>query len=201
MSLSSLIFHLFHNVYNTHVLRWQLLNRQYLTPLSYNSNVRYNPRTGIIERPDIRKDRLTGIPSVSIRETFQIGFGDFCYITDQLVRPINNLWKGIRDPIPTSLKRLPRWILKKYFPLFYSGNFSAISHTLEEVGNCNTECFPIPKQTMIRETEQGRRQLEAFAFDEGFDFAPNYDWSERQIYEMWSDLNQSGYCSPYVTQY
>ena len=169
--------------------------------MSYNFGKALNKFDGSLRDANIFKDTLTGVPWVTIREVFWIGFGDYCYIPDQLVRPINNLMKGIRDPIPTAAKRLPKWILEKYFPAFNSGNFSALSHTLEEVGECNTEWGTLPEPTWMRNTEQGRRQFEAFRFDEGIDLSPDIEMIEGVYKKMWFDLNQSGYCSPYVTTY
>ena len=183
-------------------LRWQFLRREFLTPLSYDNLDAFQLKDGDVRTPNIRTDYLSGAPGVTIRETFWIGFGDYCYISDQLVRPINNLMKGIRDPIPTAAKRLPKWITKKYFPNFRTlGNFSALSHTFEEVGECNAKCLPLPKPTFMRETEIGRRQFEVYAFDEGLDEGAGIDFYERRLYRLWSDLNKAKSCSPYVTTY
>ena len=194
------LFYLYHLVFDTINLRWQLSSREFLTPLSYDDSIAFQLSNGNIRRPDIRTDYMTGVPGVTTREMFWVGFEELCGIPDQLVRPINNLMKGIRDPIPMAVKRLSHSIIEKYFPAFLSGNFSGILHTFEDVGECNTKCLPLPKPTFMRETEIGRRQFEAFAFDVGLNEAI-IDSFERQYYRLWADLNRSKYCSPYVTTY
>ena len=181
--------------------RWQFSRRENLTPLSYDQMNFFDPATGKIRRASIRTDTLTGAPWVTARETFWTGFGEHCYIADQLIRPNNNLMRGIKDPTPTAAKRIPQWVAEKYYPNFNRGNFSAFSSTFTEVGECNHICHPIPKPTFMRETEAGRRQYEAFIYDDGFDLAPTIDYHERIFYRLWLDLNKSGYCSPYVTTY
>src|SRR4051812_6186684 len=120
-----------HHTYHTDafLLRWQLQDSKFLTPLDYGNDPTppFNLINRTIKPTKILTDRLTGAPSVTIRELFWVGFGDLCFIPDQLVRPINNIMKGIRDPIPTAAKRLPKNILKQYFPAFFSGNFSGIN--------------------------------------------------------------------------
>ena len=189
------------SVTDIHVLKWQFLKSQNLTPLSYSNQHRLNPTTGVLEKANIWTDLFTGFPSITIRELFWVGFGDLCSIPDQFVRPINNLWKGLKDPVPTAAKRFPKWITSKYFPVFNSGNYTGLSHTLEEVGECNTRCLPIPRPTFMRETEQGRLQYEAYRFDGNFDFTLPINLAEFKLSELWANLRLSGYCSPYVTQY
>ena len=183
------------------ILRWQLLNNKHLTPLTYDLMVAFNQKDGSVQNASIRTDTLTGAPNVRIKELFWVGFGDLCYITDQMVEPINKLWKGIKEPVPTIAKRLPKWVLEKYFPIFNSGNFSGLSHTFEEVGDCNKRCLPLPKPTVMRDTEQGRIQFEAYRYDQGLDLSSLVRMAEDKYLKMWSDLNSSGYCSPYVTTY
>ena len=103
--------------------------------------------------------------------------------------------------MPTAAKRLPQWIADKYFPKIYSNNFSGVSHTLEEVGECNAKCLALPKPTFLIETENGRRQLQAYRYDEGTDSGSTFELMEQKLYKLWLDLNRSGYCSPYVTTY
>ena len=144
-------------------LRWQLLKKEFLTPLSYNWEPRLNDKNGQIAlNASIMTDTLNGVPSVRVKEMFWVGFGDLCYITDQLVKPINNLWKGVKDDIPSAVKRFPKGIIEKYFPYFEQGNYSRLFHKLEDVGDCNKACLPITRPTLMSDTQQGRLQFEAF---------------------------------------
>ena len=183
------------------LFRWQLQKKEFLTPLSYDALHAFNVHNGSVQKANISFDTVTGIPSVTIKELFWMGFGDLCYVQDQLVRPISNLWKGLKDPIPTAVKRLPQWIIEKYYPVFNAGNFTGVSHTLEEVGDCNTRCFPIPRPTLMRETEQGKNQFEAYVLDLGMDQGSTVELSERKYYGLWSELSRAQYCSPYITTY
>ena len=184
------------------LFQWQLLKSEYLTPLSYDWRPRLHPHNGeIVRNASIRTDTLNGVPSVKVKEMFWVGFGDLCYITDQLVKPINNLWNGVEDTIPSAAKRFPKWIVEKYFPYFHQGNFTSLAHKLEEVGDCNKACLPIPRPTLMRDTEQGRRQFEAYRYDEGLDQTEDVEVDEQYFYNLWSELNSAGYCSPYVTTY
>lgn len=183
------------------LLKWQLLKPEFLTPLSYSGNFRYNPITGDVESTDITTDTLTGFPSVRVVETFWIGFGDYCSVLDQFIKPLSKLWlnQSTPDPIPTAIRRLPTKLFEQYFPYFLQRNYTSLSHTLEEVGDCNTQCRPLIKPTFMKETEAGRRQFEAYNYDGGeYDEAP-FSLIEQQYYQMWLDLNAAGYCSPYVT--
>ena len=186
-------------------LRWQLLKSEFLTPLSYNWLPRFNPDNGqLIRNASIMTDTLNGVPSVKVKEMFWVGFGDLCYITDQLIKPINNLWKGVKDEkdtIPSAVKRLPKAIIEKYFPYFQQGNFSVLAHKLEDVGDCNKACLPIPRPTLMCETQQGKLQFEELRYDEGLDLSTKIKMSEQYFYKIWLDLNNSKYCSPYVTTY
>ena len=155
----------------------------------------------IVRNASIRTYTLTGVPSVRVKEMFWVGFGDLCSISDQLIKIISTRYKGAKDTIPSTAKRLPKSIVKKYYPYFHQGRFSGIAHTLEEVGDCNKACLPIPKPTLFNDTEQGRRQMDAFRYDEGLDIANNVALTEKYSYNLWSELNGAKHCSPYVTTY
>lgn len=198
----SLLFYLYHNAFVEVVaIKWHLFKKQFLTPLGYNSGKGSLDKNSCeLKRPNIRDQKLTGVPQVSIKETFWIGFGDYCSIPDQLVRPINNLMKGLSDPVPTALKRLPKSFVNKYFPALRE-NSSYLLHMFEEVGDCNQECRPIPKPTFMVETENGRRQIRGYEYDNGVDLGSDVFIAEKLFYNFWQDLTNAKYCSPYVTSY
>ena len=185
------------------MMKWQFLDRTRITPLSYNMlNWKYNHKTGCVEKANIWTDTLFGCPHVSIREWFWVGFGEYCTIPDQMIRIFLNKAKGVKDYIPTAVRRIPIDIKQKYFPYFLDvREFSGFSHILEEVGECNARCLPIVKPTFLRETETGRRQFADFEYEKGVDFGTAYLLAEQQYYKLWSDLNKAKYCCPYVTTY
>ena len=142
------------------LFKWQLLKREHLTPLSYDWRPRLHPHNGnIVLNASIATDTLNGVPSVRVKEMFWLGFGDLCSVSDQLVKPINNLWKGVKDTVPSAAKRLPKSIIEKYYPFFAQGESSGLAHTLEEVGDCNKACLPIPRPTLFNDTEQGKASI------------------------------------------
>ena len=97
---------------------------------------------------------------------------------------------------------MPDYIKQKHFPYFINlQNFTGFSHFLEEVGECNPRCLPIVKPTFLEETENGRRQLRAYAYDGGLDLGDAFILAELTYLDLWRDLNREGYCSPYVTTY
>ena len=111
------------------IVKWQFLEHAYLTPLSYQ---KFNHLTGDLEFGDIMTDEVTGLPGVTVREWFWLGFGEECSVTDQIVRLLLNKAKGVADPIPTALKRMPDEIIQKYYPMFLNlQNFTGF-HTFSK---------------------------------------------------------------------
>ena len=173
-----------------------------LDPTQLQPEQSFNQVTGDLERANLYTDYVTGLPGVTAREWFWLGFGEFCSISDQIVRLLLNRINGVSDPIPTAVKRMPDEIKQKYYPMFLNlQNFSGFSHLFKEVGECDPRCLPIVKPTFLEETENGRRQLEAYAYDAGLDQSTGFQLSEQVYLDMWRDLNRVGYCSPYVTTY
>jgi len=177
-------------------VKWQLARQENLTPLSYNLiNQKYNSDTGAIETANIATDVLTGVPAVTIRQMFWTGFGDLCSIPDALIKPILRVVRGQTDPVPRAIQRMQPWIIAKYYPGFLNGNTSAFLHNFEDVGDCNTQCLPLPKPTFVVESAVGRAMLQTSGLNRGNIFST----AEQHYYDLWYDLNRSGYCSPYVT--
>lgn len=199
--LVSVLFHLHHNTINNIVqFKWHMSRKENLTPLDFNGSPVFDQRTGTIRKGNVYTDTITGTGGVPVRQMFWFGFGDLCYIADQLVRPINNLMKGVADPVPEALRRLPKPVLMKYFPRLLRINKTSLLHMFEDVGDCNQECKPLPKPTFMGETEQGRRQFRAYQYDV-YDDTSDASKAEQLIYSLWSDLDYHHYCSPYVTNY
>ena len=199
-----MVFWLHHvNTVDLEIVKWQFLEQANLTPLSFSQAQKFNPLSGDLEKADITTDEVTGLPGVTVREGFWLGFGNQCSITDQIVRLLLNRIKGVADPIPTAVKRMPVEIKQKYYPMFLNlQNFTGFSHFLEEVGECNPRCLPIVKPTFIEMTENGRQHfLSVFEYDGGFDLGTGFIQAEQNFVELWRDLNRVRYCSPYVTTY
>lgn len=181
------------------LLKWQLSSTKNLVPMSYNSK----PLTGIF-RYNIENDVLSYFNKTTIAETFQVGFGDLCWIHDQMIKPINRLIKNEREEVPTAIKRFPKPILQKYYPKIFSGNFTFFDYTLAEVGDCNKgspekKCKPMPESHSFMSTANGRRQMHRFLIFDGWtDTSVLALYSENRYYEFMVKMAEADYCSPYV---
>ena len=148
--------------------------------------------------PASLQDKLTyfGVP---ILETYHVGFGELCSVPDQVIAAINQKIRN-ETVVPLAVRRLPKEIKQKYFPKFVQDNFDSFTHLFEEVGDCNKECRPIPHFQPYMSTENGRRQMRRYAYDENL----RQDWAlilSNSIHTKFiNDLNESGYCSPFVTK-
>ena len=61
--------------------------------------------------------------------------------------------------------------------------------------------LPIPRPTLMHETQQGRLQYDVLRYDEGSDLVGKVKMAEHAFDKVWSDLNNLEYCSLYVTTY
>jgi hypothetical protein len=120
------------------MLKWQLSDSKFLVPESYSGLYNLNSNTNQIIVSDIETDFMTYFNQISVKEAFQVGFGDLCSISDLLIKPINQL---IKNEIPISIKRLPQNLLEKYFPKFFSGEFNIFDYEFPDIGNCNENSF------------------------------------------------------------
>jgi hypothetical protein len=50
----------------------------------------------------IEKDTLPHYENITVKEEFQLGHGNLCFIHDQMVRPINQMLKNQKPPEPAS---------------------------------------------------------------------------------------------------
>ena len=136
----------------------------------------------------------------------QVGFGDLCYIHDQLIRPINDIMHKIERDQPIAIKALmetlPKKTFDRYFPKFAAETATPFDHFFPDIGYCSlekTECPPIPIALRYNSTANGLRQLERFRFDGGLDVTPLTFQAETLYYSFMNELRANGYCSPYIT--
>lgn len=65
------------------------MNSQFLVPYSYNIGIGYDNFTGKVSLPNIDTDTVNFFPDISVKEAFQWGYGDMCFILDETVDAIN----------------------------------------------------------------------------------------------------------------
>ncbi len=205
------IFWLFHSFIDNVGYRFQLSHDELLVPITYNLGVRLIDETQDIVISNIDSDNLTYYTDIPVKETFQMGFGDLCFIPDFLIRPINQLLNNKTPTEPLAIQRLktelPLPILLRYFPYFATNQYSFFSYYFEDVGNCNPKpqinltnplfCRTIPVALKFNDTSQGRRQLYAFQTAANFDVTPFVYPAEDFYYNFLYDINPF-YCSPYA---
>jgi hypothetical protein len=208
---NDVIFWLFHSFLDNVYYRFQLSQDEYLVPITYNLGVRLIDETQDIVTSNIDSDNLTYYTDIPVKETFQMGFGDLCFIPDFLIRPINQLLNNETLTEPLAIQRLktelPLSVLSEYFPLFATNEYSFFNYYFEDVGNCNPKpqinltnplfCRTIPAALKFNDTPQGRRQLNAFETLVNFDVTPFLYPAEDFYYNLLHSINQF-YCSPYA---
>jgi hypothetical protein len=102
------------------MFKWQLLHDEHLVSRSFNLGIKLVDETQKVVMSNIDTDYLTYFKNISVREAFQIGFGDQCYIYDQLIDPINKMLRNEKIPEPKVIQRLrfslPPLAFAKFFP-------------------------------------------------------------------------------------
>jgi tyrosinase len=207
IATNDVIFWLFHQYLDYVGSKYHLSRDDLLVPESYSLGLRLINETQKIVISDIDKDNLTCYENIPLREAFQLGYGDLCYIYDQMIRPINQMLKNEKPPEPVALKRLksqlPYDILTKYFPKFAQtpNNLTFFDYTFDNVGNCNSgqppNCRPMPIAIGFKDNANNRRQYEAFQKAANYDSTPLLDRYQDFYYQMMNDLNKY-YCSIYA---
>jgi tyrosinase len=206
IATNDVLFYLFHEWQHYAILKWQLSNDEYLSPKSYSLGLRLDELTKEILVSDYEKDFLTYFNDVPVKETFEVGFGDQCYIYDQLIEPINKIMNNELVPEPAAVQRLrsslPPLTFAKYFPKFalYPKNVTFFDYIFPDVGDCNPEliCKSMPIAPKFTDTASGRRQWKVFIEEANFDITRYVKPAEKYYFDFMNDLN-GFYCSPYAT--
>jgi tyrosinase len=205
IATNDVIFWLFHQYVDYAFYKYHLGRDDLLVPESYNFGIRLLNETQKIVISDIDKDTLTYYDNIPVKEAFQVGYGDLCFIHDQIIRPINQMLKNEKSPEPIAVQRLksqlPPDILRKYFPKFShnTNNLTFFDYIFNNVGDCNPnpKCRPMPIAPQFNDTENGRRQYKAFQNDANFDSTIFLKPAQEFYYQMMKDLNEN-YCSVYA---
>ncbi|CAG2175935.1 unnamed protein product, partial [Oppiella nova] len=203
------VFYIFHaHVADYAILKWQLADDQNLLPITYNQGLRYDWERDEILRADIESDYLTYYDNARVKEIFEIGFGDMCYIHDQLVQPILDIMANKRPKVPNIainlMKSLPSDVFEYYFPKFASKTATFFDYFLPDVQsghNFNHKsafCDEMPVALTFNSTPNGRRLLDVFRTEASIDVTPDAFNAEQQYYQFIEDLNKYKYCSPYL---
>ncbi|CAG2108021.1 unnamed protein product [Medioppia subpectinata] len=201
------VFYIFHaHVADYAILKWQLADDQNLLPISYNQGMKHDWQRDEITSADIENDYLTYYEKARIKEIFQIGFGDMCYIHDQLVQPILDIVAKKRPKLPKMArnlrKMLPNDVYENYFPKFAAKTATFFDYFLPVVHNGVHKpkgyCNELPIALSYNSTPNGRRLLGQLQTLAGIDVTPEALNAEQQYYEFIDDMNKYRYCSPYL---
>jgi hypothetical protein len=202
---NDVMFYLLHEGQHYHLMKWQLSHDDHLVPRSFNLGIRMDYKTKKVVMSNIDTDFLDYYENVTVKETFQLGFGDQCYVYDQLIDPINKIMRNEKMPEPVAIKRLraslPSAVFSKYFPklALYPENVTFFDYLFPDVGDCNPGpvCQTMPVALTFLDTENSRRQYKAFIEAANLDITRFSKPAEDHYYEIMNQLNQY-YCSPYV---
>ncbi|CAG2106626.1 unnamed protein product [Medioppia subpectinata] len=187
------------------LLKWQLANDSNLVPQSYNRGANLDWRTGRVFQANVETDHLTHFEEITVKETFQVGFGELCYIHDQLVQPILDIIANRPPKLPagalTLQRQLPAQVFDQYFPKFASKSGTYFEHFMPDLRMNNKftpVCDEMPIALSFNSTPTGRRLLEQLRTEGGVDNRPRAFDSEDQYYGFMNALNKYHYCSPYL---
>ena len=205
------VFFLFHEGAFMDFLRWQLQDDRNLCPKSYNLGFAFSYENYSIYNADIDKDNLLPYSNMSVKEAFLVGYGNYCYIHEELIEPINNIINNKKQELPIAVQRLKECLspqkFERYFPKFAlcPDKVTAFDYDLPDVGNCNAKqpngtCRPMKVAKKFTDTANGRRQWELFKYDKDtkLDITPLIIPEEAFYEEFMRDLIDCGYCSPYA---
>ncbi len=207
---NDLLFYLYHQWEGDYaLLKWQLSDDNNLVPRSYSFGLRLDWDTKHIYTTDIENDFLTYYKNTSIKETFQVGFGDLCYIHDQFIKPINEIMRkeersqGLPEAVHRLKSALPDRLFKRYFPKFVlkPNKVTFFDYILRDVGNCNPvepNCRDMPVAQKFTSTPAGLRQWQRFIYEANYNVTPLVTEAENIYYEFMSYLKKYNYCSPYA---
>ena len=203
------IFYPFHaHAADLTFIKWQLSDDQNLVPISYNGATRFDWKTDMALDADIESDYLTFYEETSVKEAFQMGFGELCYIQDILVKPILNIMRNKRPVLPKSVqnlrKALPEKTFKRLFPKFADNTATEFDHLLPDApkgskgGYLSSFCGDLPVAISYQSTDNGRRLLHVFRTDANVDITPQVLGAEQMYYDFMGVLKRYNYCSPFV---
>ncbi len=199
------LFYLYH-IYASDVqfLKWQLNDPKHLVPQTYNLGIKIDTLSRLISKSNVESDYLNYYNQTTIAETFQVGFGDLCWIPDQFVLPIIRMINNEKIETPIAIQRFPKMFYPRFFPKILSGNYTFFDYLLPDVPDCNNgsseKCKQMPLMSPFLATANGRRQMRHFLLDNGIDTSSSALMSESSYYEFMARLSRaSTYCSPYVS--
>lgn len=126
-----------------------------------------------------------------------------CSVTDRDVERALYLSSNTRPPLPRAVQRLrdtlPSAVFQKWWPNFYSGNYSALDIDFYDVGNRNRgpNCRRLPRVEQYDDTRKGRRVVEMFKYLQQNSQYLLYG-GEQIANQFIEEMNSYGYCSPYA---
>ena len=191
------------------ILKWQLADDNNLVPSAYSQGSKFDWKTDSVLGADLQNDYLTYYEDVRVKEVFQVGYGELCYIQDQLVRPILDIISNKKPKIPKTVihlkKSLPDKAFKRYFPKFAANTATPFDYLLPDVGKSFKlkkkylkGCKDLPVALGYESTPNGRKFLKVMATEANIDVTPDVLYAEQQYFKFMKTLKRYRYCSPYV---
>ena len=145
------LFYIFHSFFGMTMYKWQLRDDRNLVPDNYDIGVKYDFQLKRSTLTDLNRDTLPVFTDISVKEAFQLGYGELCFVYDQLIQPINQLIKGHKSPVPKAIHKLkavlPKDLFELYYPKFalYPNKLTFFDHMMPDIpDHCNTVCHPTP---------------------------------------------------------
>ena len=199
------IFYVFHATLDLSFYKYQLSSDENLMSNNFDAGIKYDFKLKRTAIADLKRDVLPEFTDISLIETFQLGYGELCYVHDQLIKPINQLMKGHYSPIPKAVERLkttlPETLFELYYPKFalYPNKVTIFDHMMTEIpDHCNAICRPTPVAYNYVDTPEGLRAWNRFKNDLGMDMTKVLTEIEKSYLRFMGFINGYQYCSPYV---
>jgi hypothetical protein len=198
------LFHIFEVFYN--MFLYQLLTDESLVLPNLNKVGKHDPpydwNTEKIIDADIENDVLLYYNTTTVAEALSFGFGDFCYIPDQLIESINSVMTNRKPKLPETVEKLrnalPSDEFEILFPIFAKNTTNKLNYMLPDIGVSKTgSCKPMPLVQSFNDTANGLRQFERFK-QIGVDARYSTILGEDHITFIINTLNKYKYCSPYL---
>ena len=192
-----------HHTHNIDCLitRNQLANPELISIEAYEMGYQYDPvEPHEPHKANFQQDTLCGFGNLTINEAWFSGFGDQCYVCDQVVRVINEELTQTEstEAVDKYLDSFPAEVRSALMPL-KSRIAKMLDPVLPNTTECNPECNPMPLPIGYLSDDNHRRQVYDFKYDWNVDQAgllPGHDQFIRGVIQW---LNKLGYCSPYIT--
>jgi hypothetical protein len=192
------VFHLHHGYYSDCFLaKWQLSKPAYLTPMSYNTAWKFDPATRQMSQANLTTDTMCHY-NTPVVDTWHLGFGEMCFVCDQVVLAINQMLNNQTVSNGALHKSLSKKIRLKSSKTMNPLN-TVFTERAIDASECNPQCNPMPYPPSYLSDANNRRQLEKMTNNWGLNLGAPMQLSDVIINVLITLFNKSGFCSAYAT--